>query len=290
MTSGLSDHALDSAPIHLAEGLFSGRTILVTGAGSGIGKAAAWLLAKLNAQIVTCGRSAEKLTALETAFSERDWPLLAVQADIRDQGAVEQLMDKANKRFGGIDCLVNNAGGQFAQRALDFTANGWRAVIDNNLTGPWFVMQSAARNWIRQSKPGVIVNITASNSRGMPGIAHSSSARAGIENLTRTLAIEWAEYRIRTNCLALGLIETAGLDVYPEAARNLFPDANPMRTLGSPWHVAHMIALMASDMSAFMTGQTVTLDGGASCWGDLWTIDRPDYFESTSANGSDPDD
>lgn len=289
MSPGLPDHELDAAPLHLAKGLFSGRTVLVTGAGSGIGKATAWLLARLDAQIVTCGRSAEKLSALDKAFTQRGWPLLAIPADIRDQSAIERLMNKAGERFGGIDCLVNNAGGQFAQPALDFSANGWRAVIDNNLTGPWFVMQAAARRWVNQSKSGVIVNVTASNSRGMPGIAHSSSARAGVENLTRTLAIEWAEHRIRANCLALGLIRTGGLDVYSEAARSRFSEANPMRTLGNPWHAAHMIALMASDISTFMTGQTVTLDGGGSCWGDLWTIDRPDYFKRSAADGIQPD-
>src|ERR1700757_1281330 len=144
----VADGRLDAAPLVLPAGLFAGRTVVVSGGGSGIGKATAWLFGRLGASVVICGRSAARLAPVEAAMVERGWPVLALDVDIREAPAVLALFDRIDARFGGAHILVNNAGGQFAQAALEISPNGWRAVVDANLTGSWLMMQAAARRWI----------------------------------------------------------------------------------------------------------------------------------------------
>jgi citronellol/citronellal dehydrogenase len=277
----VDDLRLDDAPLALATDLFDGRTAIVSGGGSGIGKAVAWALARLGARVAIFGRNAERLEAVEAAFAARGWPVLAHICDIRDEAAIGRLLEAVTARFGQPDILVNNAGGQFAQCAAHIAPKGWRAVIETNLTGSWLMMQAVARRWIDAGRGGVIVNVTAANSRGMPGIAHSAAARAGVENVTRTASVEWAPHGIRINCLAPGLVDSGGLSVYPEAARAAFARANPQHATGDPWDMAQIIAFLASDATRFLTGSTITADGGAALWGDLWTIERPAYFSDS---------
>lgn len=277
----VSDAGLDDAPMTLADGLFRDRVVLVSGGGSGIGKATAWMMARLGAKVAICGRTAERLVGVETAFRDRGWPLLTQTCDIRDEQAVESLFDAVEARFGLPDILVNNAGGQFAQAADKITPKGWRAVIETNLTGTWLMMQTAAQRWIAASRGGVIVNVTAANERGMPGIAHSSAARAGVANASRTAAVEWAPHGIRINCLAPGLVDSGGLSVYPAEARASFYRANPQRAVGDPWDMAQIIGFLASHSARYITGTTLTADGGAALWGDLWTIERPAFFSDS---------
>lgn len=279
MRGGTVDDArLDLAPLTFSSGLFHGRAAIVSGGGSGIGKATAWVLARLGARVTICGRNATRLEAVRSAFDTRGWPILARPCDIRDEAAVDGLFDAVESRFGLPDILVNNAGGQFAQAAAQITAKGWRAVIENNLTGSWLMMQAAATRWIAAERGGTIVNVTAANGRGMPGIAHSSAARAGVENVARTAAVEWAPYGIRVNCLAPGLVDSGGLAVYPREARMTFDRANPQHSVGDPWDMAQIITFLASDAARYLTGSTITADGGGALWGDLWTIERPAYF------------
>lgn len=271
------DDRLAEAAHVLALGLYDGKVALVTGGGTGIGKSIAWLLARLGARVVICGRRKEPLDATCAAIKDRGHAAAGIVADIRDEAAIEALFDGAGQAFGSVDLLVNNAGGQFAQAMLDYRPKGWRAVVETNLTGPWLVMQAAARRWVEHKRQGTIVNLVAANDRGMPGIAHSSAARAGVMNLTRTAAVEWAEHRIRVNCIAPGLIATAGLDSYPAEARETFVDANPQRRSGDPWEVAQAVAFLGSDAASFITGATLTIDGGGSLSGELWTHRAPPY-------------
>jgi citronellol/citronellal dehydrogenase len=176
--------------------------------------------------------------------------------------------------------LVNSAGGQFPQPAIDYSPKGWRAVIDTNLNGTWWMMQAAARTWRDTGKGGAIVNVVTVINRGMPGVAHTCAARAGVIYLSKTLAVEWAPLNVRINCVAPGVIATEGQGVYDPEVRAAFPKANPMRRWGSPWEIAEANIFLASDAARFVTGEVLTVDGGGSLWGELWTAGKPDYFNS----------
>src|SRR5262249_10609250 len=152
---------------------------------------------------------------------------------IRDPAQVAALLDRTWAEVGPVDFLINNAGGQFPQAALDFTVKGWNAVIDTNLNGSWHMMQAAARRWVEAGRPGCIVNIVADVWRGMPGLAHTCAARAGVIYLSKTLAVEWAQHQIRVNCVAPGCVETTAFGRYPaEGAKSFQEDANPMKRPG----------------------------------------------------------
>jgi citronellol/citronellal dehydrogenase len=175
--------------------------------------------------------------------------------------------------------LINNAGGQFAQPALDMSPRGWNAVVDTNLNGTWYVTQAAARAWRKRDLPGSVISIVLDNFRGMPSIAHSSAARAAVMNLACTLAVEWAPYHIRVNCVAPGAIESSGFAHYPPQRLNQFYNANPMRTLGDVFDVAEACAYLASPAGKFITGETLVVDGGGRLWGETWLCERPTHFD-----------
>jgi citronellol/citronellal dehydrogenase len=277
-TFGRTDAELAELPIALRAGAFAGRTVLISGAGSGIGKAAAYWFARLGANLVICGRRAEPLETTARGLEAFGAQVLVHPISIRDPEAVDGLFEAAWKRFGGLDVLVNNAGGQFPQAAIDFSVKGWAAVIDTNLNGPWYMMQAAARRWQSAGKPGVIVNIVAVVSRGMPGVAHTCAARAGVIHLSKTLAIEWAPLGIRVNCIAPGIISTEGMKVYPPEAVAAMPGSNLMKRFGQVEDVANAICFLAGEGGQFMTGEVMTVDGGYQIWGDQWTIAEPAYF------------
>ena len=258
--------------------LFAGQAALVSGAGSGLGRAIALRLGALGARLVLCGRRAETLEATADMLRAGGTDVLTVPMTIRDPAQVAALFDAAWARFGRLDVLVNNAGGQFPQPAIDFSVKGWNAVIDTNLNGTWYMMQAAARHWRDASLPGSIVNVVAVVARGMPGIAHTCAARAGVIHLSKTVAVEWAPHRIRVNCVAPGTIETEGMAVYPEAARAAFHRSNPMLRMGRPEEVADACCYLASEAAGFVTGEVLTIDGGHQLWGEQWTAGRPDYF------------
>jgi citronellol/citronellal dehydrogenase len=195
-------------------------------------------------------------------------------------------MDKLFKEFGGIDVLVNNAGGQFPQPAIDFAAKGWNAVIETNLTGTWNMMQAAARQWRDAAKPGAIVNIITVVDRGQPGVAHTCAARAGVSALTRTVAVEWAPYQIRVNCVAPGAIGTEGLSNYPAEAQEMLKRSNPMLRCGETWDIAEAVVYLAAPSSKFITGETINVDGGGRLWGEFWIAGKPDYFSEPAAQSA----
>jgi len=199
-------------------------------------------------------------------------------ATIRDAEDVDRMHGEIWERFGRVDHLVNNAGGQFPQAAIDFSVKGWNAVIDTNLNGSWYMMQAAARRWRDHGGPGSIVNIVAVVGRGMPGVAHTCAARAGVIHLSKTVAIEWAPLGIRVNCVAPGAIWTEGMNVYPEEARRELPRSNLMQRFGTARDVADAVTYLIGPSGSFVTGEVMVVDGGNQVWGDQWTIPRPDYF------------
>lgn len=278
-TTGSDDSGLLSSPLHFRPDLLSGQVALVTGAGSGIGKFTAVQLARLGADVSICGRRLEPLLTTKTLIESLGRRCHIQDMSIRDAGAVSTLVDRTWEHLGRLDVLINNAGGQFAQSAMDFSVKGWNAVIDTNLNGPWYLMQAAARRWKEANQPGAIVNIVTVANNGQPGIAHTCAARAGTIHLSKTLAVEWAPFRIRVNCVAPGIIETQGLDVYPDEARREFRHANPMKALGHMRDIADACCYLAGPTGAFITGEVLSVAGGGQLWGDTWAIPRPDYFK-----------
>lgn len=276
---GRTDEELAAMQPSLREGLFAGKVVLISGAGTGIGRAIAHWSAKLGADVVLCGRDAAKLESAAAALARYDVDVLVHPLTIRDPDAVSGLFDAAWERFGRVDMLVNNAGGQFPSHAIDISPKGWNAVIDTNLSGSWYMMQAAAQRWRFAGVPGSIVNIVAVVGRGMPGVAHTAAARAGVIALSKTLAIEWAPLGIRVNCVAPGLISTSGMNAYqPEAVKAMI-QTNVMKRFGQAEEIADAVCMVAGESGGFITGEVLHVDGGNQIWGDQWTIPKPDYFK-----------
>jgi citronellol/citronellal dehydrogenase len=276
---GRSAEELRTMPIAFRHDFLKDKVALVSGGASGIGKAVAFFYARLGARLVICGRDEERLAVAAAELEGIGAEVLALQTNIRDVDQVNALFDAAWARFGGLDILVNNAGGQFPQAAIDFTPKGWNAVIDTNLNGSWHMMQAAARRWRYAERGGSIVNIVTVVWRGMPGLAHTCAARAGVIYLSKTLAIEWAPLGIRVNCLAPGIIATEGMDVYSEEARRDMPNSNPMKRFGQPEDIANAACYLAGESGSFITGEVLVVDGGNQVWGDQWAIERPGWFD-----------
>ena len=251
--------------------LFKGKTVLVTGGGSGIGFAIARHFLQCGAAVFICSRKAERI---EKAVQDLS-PFGKVKGqvlDIREPEQVAKMADFIANEAGKLDILVNNAGGQFPSPAADITPKGWQAVVNTNLNGTWYVTQTMAQRFFFPQNHGVVLNIVVNNERGFPGMAHTAAARAGVMNLSKSLAVEWASRGIRINCIAPGIIQSSGLENYPpelvaDVARTI-----PMKRLGTVDEVAALTLFLASPAAAYMTGDTIYMDGGARLWGDIWEI------------------
>lgn len=276
---GFDESDLREVPTVFARDLFKGRTVLVSGAGSGLGRAIAALFARLGASLAICGRDEAKLDAASVFLRGFGGEVFSRPTNIRNPDDVAAFIEEIHERFGGLDVVVNNAGGQFPQAAIDFSRNGWNAVIDTNLNGTWWMMQTAARKWVAAKKPGVIINIAADIWRGMPGVAHTCAARAGVIYLSKTVAVEWAPDNIRVNCVAPGCCESNGFHNYTPEGAATFAESNPMLRPGDEWDIAEAVAYLAAPSGKFITGEVLTVDGGQQMWGDPWPTGRPDYFK-----------
>lgn len=256
--------------------------MLITGGGTGIGLATAIEVGALGARVAICGRRAEPLEQAAAHLSGAGVEVFHQCCDIRDPESVAALVTALLTRFGGIDVLVNNAGGQFPTAAEALTPKGFEAVVRNNLLGTWNMTHAVATAAFIPRRTGRIVNIIAQIARGFPGMVHTGAARAGVENMTRTLAVEWAVHGIRVNAVAPGVIESTGTQRYPREILEVARLSTPLKRLGSPREVAHLIAYLSSRFADFVTGQTFYIDGGQSLWGDQWQIPddvptRPPY-------------
>lgn len=262
-----------------ADGLFSDEVVLITGGGTGIGLVAATEMGLLGAKIAICGRRPEPLAEAVAELQSKGIDAFGAPCDIRDAEAISAYVDAVLERFGRIDVLINNAGGQFPTTAETLSPKGFAAVVRNNLTGTWTMTHAVANKAMIPQKRGRIINVIAQVIRGFPGMVHTGAARAGVDNMTKTLAVEWAVHGIRVNAIAPGVIVTSGTKQYPPSLLDNAEKANPLKRLGTAEEVSHLITYVASRYADFVAGQTFYIDGGASIWGEQWFIpdDVPKY-------------
>jgi len=250
-------------------GLLDGQVALVTGGGSGLGRASALELAALGAQVVVCGRRADPLD--ETAAQADGGRVEARACDIREEAEVEALVDGVLDRHGRIDLLVNNAGGQYMTPAEDITPKGFRTVMRLNVEGTWLMTHAVATKAMIPAQGGKIVNVTLSPHHGLPGMAHSSAARAAVENLTRVLSIEWARFGIRLTALAAGHFATETLRTkYPKQVVEGVAGTVPLGRLGTEEEFAWLVAYLASPAGDYLSGAILTIDGARDNWLGSW--------------------
>lgn len=251
--------------------LFQNKTIFVTGGGSGIGFAIAKQFLQLGAKVYIASRKKERL---ETALPELkqygncDY----FELDIRNTESIQGVINTIKSRGENIDVLINNGGGQFPSMAENISQNGWNAVINTNLNGTFYMTQAFANAFFIPNKTGNVVNIIAQIYRGFPGMTHTGAARAGVDNMTKSLAIEWVQHNFRINAVAPGIIMSSGLDQYPDEFRKDIDASIPMRRMGTVDEVAYLVVFLASPMAAYITGQTYYVDGGQSLWGSMWQV------------------
>jgi NAD(P)-dependent dehydrogenase (short-subunit alcohol dehydrogenase family) len=250
----------------LPEGTFDGKLAIVTGGGSGLGRAMAIELARLGAPVVVAGRRQEALDETVRLITERGGQALAQPTDVREPEAVDALVAAAVDGFGRVDALVNNAAGNFVVKAEDLSPNGWRAVVGIVLDGTFLCSRAAGRRMIEQGEGGAILSVIASYAwTGGPGTVHSAAAKAGVQALTKTLAVEWAEHGIRANCICPGPTDTegAGQALWPTGEDRARVAATvPLGRLASPEEVAVWAAALCSPYAGYITGETLTIDGG----------------------------
>lgn len=277
----MDDEQFADLPTAYRDGLLAGKTFMISGGGSGMGRATAWLAARLGARVIVCGRTEEKLTRVVEALGARRLDADYAILDIRERESVVAAFETVYARYGKVDAVINSAGGQFPQAAIDFSEKGWNAVINTNLNGTWHMMQTAAQYWRELERGGNIVNVVVVG-QGLHGVAHTRAARAGVIALSEAVAVEWAQLGVRVNCIAPGAVETEGWAVYTEAARAKYPRTNPMMRAGMPWEIAEACVYLAGPTGAFINGEVLTIDGGGQHWGEVWTTGKPEYFSAAT--------
>lgn len=257
------------------DALFAGRTAIVTGGGSGIGRCIAHELAALGARVALVGRKPEKLEAVAREIAEAGGEATCHSCDIREEDRVRETVAAIVAGFGHIDLLVNNAGGQFAAPLEAISAKGWDTVVRNNLTGGFLMARECYTQSMKAAakagNPGAIVNIIADMWAGMPGMGHSGAARAGMLNFTETASLEWAP--IRVNAVAPGWIASSGMDHYPESMRahiRALPNKVPAGRLGTESEVSAAVVFLLSPAAAFISGSCLRVDGAVPNAKRVW--------------------
>ena len=253
------------------DGLLDDQVCVVSGAGSGLGRETALELARLGAAVVACGRREEPLAETAELCAGLPGSFEFETLDIREEEPVGRFFDGLLERHGRLDVLVNNAGGQFLSPAEAISPKGFKTVIDLNVMGTWLMTHAAATRAFIPQGGGKVLSVTLSPHNGMPGMVHSGAARAAVENMMRTLAVEWARFGIKTCALAAGQFATETLlTKYPQVVVDNLERSIPIGRAGRPEEMAWLVAYLASPAGDFFSGTTITLDGARDNWAGPW--------------------
>jgi len=257
------------------DGLLDGAVVVVSGAGSGFGRETALEMARLGATVVGCGRRAEPLAETAELAAGLPGAFEHEALDIREEEPVDAFFARLMERHGRLDVLVNNAGGQFLSPAEAISPKGFRTVVELNVTGTWLMSHAAATKAFIPGGGGKILSVTLSPHNGMPGMVHSGAARAAVENMMRTLAIEWSRFGITTCSIAAGQFATETLlTKYPREVVENIAATIPLGRTGRPEEIAWLLAYLASPAGDYYSGTTITLDGGRDDWFGAWPPER----------------
>jgi len=253
------------------DGLLAGQVCVVSGAGSGLGRETALEMLRLGATVVACGRREEPLAETAELAAELPGSFEHECLDIREEEPVGRFFDGLLERHGRLDVLVNNAGGQFLSPAEAISPKGFKTVIDLNVMGTWLMTYAAATKAFIPQGEGKVLSVTLSPHNGMPGMVHSGAARAAVENMTRTLSVEWARFGIRLSALAAGQFDTEVLRTkYPREVTENVHRTIPLGRLGRPEEIAWMVTYLASPAGDFVSGAVITIDGARDNWFGPW--------------------
>jgi citronellol/citronellal dehydrogenase len=250
-----------------SESLLSGQVAVVTGGGTNLGKAAAEELARCGAEVVIVGRRQE---VLEQAVEQIGEGASFVSGDIRDAAEARRIVQAINDRKGRLDVLLNNAGGQYFVPAEGIAEKGWRAVQRLNVGGTLAMSQAAHELAMQPQRSGTIINVTVSPHHGMPAMAHTGTARAAVEALTRELAQTWAADGVSVIAVAIGRFATESLKKYPAELWRSAAATVPLQRLGEVEEYGWLVALLASSTGKTLSGSVVTLDGALDNWNGPW--------------------
>lgn len=251
-----------TAKMRFAPDLLKDQVALVTGGGTGMGRATALEMAQSGAKVVVLGRRPEPIEDCARVIREAGGEAIAISGDIRQPEQIETAMARIRQEFGKLNILVNNAGGQFVTPARELNNKGFETVIRNNLIGSWQMTKAVADNFMFENG-GSIVFVTACVRSGLSGFVHTAAARGGVLAMMKTLAFEWAEFGIRLNCVAPGTVKTEGMGHYPIAPEQwLKLNRNVMGHMGDVEDIAAAIIFLASPLGKFVTGEEWYIDGG----------------------------
>ena len=265
----------------LKDDLFNNQHFIVTGGGSGIGRCIAHEISALGGSVSLIGRNTDKLQKVATEIESAGGKVDFYSCDIREEDKVAETVRKIVETHKKINGLVNNAGGQYPSPAAAIKQKGFEAVVKTNMVGGFLF----AREVFTQSMSktgGSIINITADMWGGMPGMIHSGAARAGMDNITKTLAFEWGHKGVRVNAVAPGWIISSGMDTYDGAFKAIIPqlkEAVPMKRMGTESEISGMICFLLSPAAAFINGTSIRIDGGASLGNRMWPLPNAENCE-----------